>query len=66
MVTLICLILTILGSLNWLILGIFSFNLVTAIVGAGVGARIIYCIIGISALWLIGIVIWKKGKISSI
>ena len=66
MVTLICLILTILGSLNWLILGIFSFNLVTAIVGAGVGARIIYCIIGISALWLIGIIIWKKGKISSI
>ena len=66
MVTLICLILTILGSLNWLILGIFSFNLVTAIVGAGVGARIIYCIIGISALWLIGIVIWKKGTISTI
>ena len=66
MVTLICLILTILGSINWLVVGIFSFNLVTWIVGAGVGARIIYCIIGVSALWLIGIIIWKRGKISSI
>ena len=66
MVTLICLILTILGSINWIILGVSSFNLVTAIVGAGVGARIIYCIIGVSAFWLLGIIIWKKGKISSI
>ncbi len=66
MVTLICLILTIFGSLNWLILGIFSFNLVAWMVGAGIGARIVYIIIGLSALWLIGIIIWKRGKISTI
>lgn len=66
MVTLICLILTIFGSLNWLILGIFSFNLVAWMVGAGIGARIVYIIIGLSALWLIGIIVWKRGKISTI
>jgi len=66
MVTLICLIISIIGSLNWLLIGIFSFNLVTAIVGAGVGARIIYILVGLSALWLIGMIIWKRGRISEI
>ena len=66
MVTLICLILTIVGSLNWLILGIFNFNLVAWAVGAGVGARIVYIIVGLSALWLLGVIIWKKGKIAEL
>ena len=64
MVTLICLCISILGALNWMLIGIFSFNLVTAIVGAGVGARIVYIIVGLSALWLLGVIIWRRGKLA--
>jgi len=47
--------LTIIGSLNWLLVGLFSFDLVAFICGgsASIAARIIYAIIGITALWSI-------------
>ena len=45
----------IIGALNWLLVGLFSFDLVAFICGgsATVAARIIYAIIGITALWSI-------------
>jgi len=48
--------LVIIGALVWLMVGIFDFNLVAYIFGAGSGAvvsRIIYSLVGVSALWLI-------------
>lgn len=45
--------LTIIGAINWLLIGIFDFNVVTAIFGEGTGSDIIYIIIGICALWTI-------------
>ena len=66
MVTLIATILAILGCVNWLIVGIFSFNIVTFIFGVGIFARIIYSIIGIGGLWLVFILIKEKGKLSKI
>ena len=54
--SIIAFILVIVGALVWLMVGIFDFNLVAAIFGAGTGAvvsRIIYSLVGISALWLI-------------
>lgn len=44
---------TIIGAINWLLIGIFDFNLVTTIFGQGNGADIVYVIIGICALWTI-------------
>ena len=45
------LVLTLIGALNWGLIGLFDFNLVAALFGAmTVGARIIYTIIGISAV----------------
>ncbi len=46
---------TIIGALNWLLVGLFSFDLVAFICGgsATVLARIIYAVIGITALWSI-------------
>jgi len=46
---------TIIGALNWLLVGLFSFDLVAFICGGGstVAARIIYAVIGITALWSI-------------
>ena len=49
----IALIITIIGSINWLLVGIFSWNLVTWIFGVGVFARIIYIIVGLSGVWLL-------------
>jgi len=45
--------LIIIGALNWLLIGVFQFDLVAAIFGgqAGVVSRIIYVIIGLSGIW---------------
>ncbi len=45
--------LIIIGALNWLLIGLFQFDLIAAIFG-GQGAivsRIIYCIVGLAGLW---------------
>lgn len=49
------LILSIIGSLNWGLVGIFKFDLVSWIFGGqdAVVSRIIYTIIGIAGLWCI-------------
>ena len=46
----VCLIFTLIGALNWGLVGIFEFNLVTAIFGDGVASRVVYSIVGICAL----------------
>ncbi|MBQ9756040.1 MAG: DUF378 domain-containing protein [Clostridia bacterium] len=54
--TVIAFALVIIGALVWLLVGIFDFNLVAFIFGAGgtaVVSRIIYSLVGISALWLL-------------
>ena len=50
----IALTLVIIGAINWLLVGLFEFNLVDAIFGSlSVLARIIYTIVGIAGLWSI-------------
>jgi len=52
--TWIAIILMIIGSLNWLLIGLFDFNLVTFITfGSALLSSIIYILVGISALWMI-------------
>ena len=51
----ITLLLVIVGGLNWGLVGAFGFDLVAAICGAGSAlARIVYILVGLSALWQIG------------
>ena len=55
MLDMISLLLTIIGGVNWLLVGVFQFDLVAWIFG-GQGAlvsRIIYTVIGAAALWCI-------------
>ena len=48
----IALVLIIIGAINWGLIGIFNFNLVSAIFGEmSVISRIIYALVGISGLW---------------
>ena len=54
--TIIAFVLAIVGAVVWGLVGIFDFNVVAAIFGAGAQAvvsRIIYTLVGVSGLWLI-------------
>lgn len=53
----ISLILTIVGGINWLLVGLFQFDLVAFIGGgqAAIISRVIYTVVGIAALWCISL-----------
>lgn len=52
----IALTLVIIGAINWLLVGLFEFNLVDAIFGSlSILTRIIYIIVGIAGLWSIAL-----------
>jgi uncharacterized protein len=53
-ISLIALILLIVGGLNWLLVGLFSFNLVTTVFGAiPILVTIVYTLVGLAAIWAI-------------
>ncbi len=53
-INLIAYILVIIGGINWFIIGVSGFDLVAGIFGTlSVVSRIIYILVGLSALWLI-------------
>lgn len=59
----ICMILIIIGGLNWLLWGVFDFNLVAAIFGTlSVISRIIYILVGVSALYVLIFILPNVGK----
>jgi uncharacterized membrane protein YuzA (DUF378 family) len=51
--TLVTLILLIVGGLNWLLVGIFQFDLVAALFGGQTApiSRLVYVIVGLCAIW---------------
>ena len=52
----IALVLTIIGAINWGLIGLFNFNLVATIFGSmSVVSRIIYSLVGISGLICLGL-----------
>ncbi len=52
----ICLALVIIGAINWLLIGLFSFDLVASIFGSmSMLSRIIYVLVGISGIISLGI-----------
>ena len=57
----ICLILTIIGGLNWGSIGLFKFDIVAYIFGgqASMISRIIYTLVGLSAIWCISLLFRK-------
>lgn len=52
LINLIAYILVIAGALNWGLIGFANWNLVASIFGEGFG-RVIYAIVGLSAIWLL-------------
>jgi uncharacterized membrane protein YuzA (DUF378 family) len=63
----VALLLVIVGALNWLLVGIFKFDLVAAIVGKDFGqvnviSRTIYILVGLSGIYLIPVLIsWLRS-----
>jgi uncharacterized membrane protein YuzA (DUF378 family) len=56
-INVISLILIILGGLNWLLVGIFEYDVVAEIFGgsAEIGSKIVYIVIGIAALYALSL-----------
>jgi len=51
------------GCLNWFLVGVFSWNLVTAIFGLGIVTRILYAIVGLAAIWMLIQLIMKRTRL---
>ena len=56
------LILTIVGGINWLLVGLFQFDLVAYIFGGqdATLSRIVYAVVGIAALWCISLLFRER------
>ena len=66
MISIISFIVVIFGSLNWLCVGFFQYDLVAGLFGyqASIFSRIIYILIGICAIYLIYAIIKNKGRLT--
>ena len=53
-------ILAIIGSLNWGLIGLFNFNLVTALLGDNITAKSVYVLVGLAGLRLIYLIMKAK------
>lgn len=52
-ISMVALALVIIGGLNWGLVGLFEFNLVTALLGEGSAlSRIVFSLVGLSAIWV--------------
>lgn len=60
------LILVIIGAINWLLVGLFSFDLVAWIFGGQTAllSRIIYVIVGLAGLWCIGLLFSDRTEVA--
>ncbi len=58
------LILVIIGAINWLLIGLFKFDLVGMLFGGqtSVLSRIIFVIVGLAGLWCISLLFGDKEK----
>jgi uncharacterized protein len=56
-------ILLVVGGLNWGLVGLFNFNLVSAIFGVDtLLSNLVYIIVGISALYVLVVLLIKSGR----
>ena len=67
MITLISIIFVLIGAINWLLVGLFRFDLVAWICGgnATIVARIIYGLVGVAGVWITYDLIAHKGKLNT-
>ena len=55
--------LVVIGAINWGLVGLFSFNLVTFLVGSWPWlVMVVYALVGLSGLWGASAMLMKDGK----
>lgn len=61
------LVLVIIGAINWLLIGLFQFDVVAAIFGsqAMIGSRIVYSLVGLAGLWCISLLFRRREHVVS-
>lgn len=66
MISIICFIIVIFGSMNWLSIGFFQYDLVAGLFGyqGSIFSRLIYILVGIAAIYLIFVIIKNKGRLT--
>ena len=67
MLRIVAFIFTILGGINWLAIGMLQYDFVAGIFGtqANLFSRIVYTLVGISAVYLTCTMIANKGKLTA-
>ena len=53
----------ILGSLNWFLVGVFSWNLLSWIFGVGIFVRILYALVGVAGIWMLIQLCVRRNKL---
>lgn len=66
MISIIAFIVVMFGSLNWLCVGFFQYDLVAGLFGyqGSIFSRIVYIVVGICAIYLIFVIIKNKGRLT--
>jgi uncharacterized membrane protein YuzA (DUF378 family) len=61
------LVLVIVGALNWLLVGLFQFDLVAAIFGGqdALLSRVIYTLVGVAGIWTISLLFRDRDKVAT-
>ncbi len=64
----IALVLTIIGGINWGLVGLFKFDLVAWIFGGqtAVVSRVIYVLVGLSAIWCISLLFRRDDEVPEV
>lgn len=62
----IALILVVIGGINWGLIGLFNFNLITAIFGIGIITTIIYVLVALAAIYLIIIATARPTRVREV
>ena len=59
------LILSVVGSLNWGLVGLFRFDLVAWLFGGqtALGSRIVYALVGLAGLWCVTLLFRREDRI---
>lgn len=61
------LILVIVGALNWLLIGLFQYDLVAALFGGQdeLLSRLVYTLVGVAGIWCISLLFRDREKVGS-
>ena len=65
MITFICFLVALFGSVNWLSIGMLQYDIIAGFFGtqSSMFSRILYIVIGFAAVWLVVMVIKGRGRL---